>query len=219
MTLSRLILLFAVVAIAYLPVSPWQFINVILIIIIFVTDGLDGYLARKRNEESLFGALFDIASDRIVELTLWVVFAHLKLIPVWIPILFIVRGTVVDTIRSSQSKTTGHRPFAAMTSPIGRWLVAGKFMRIFYAVMKAHAFCALALVYPMAEVLPSVWVDFGWFFRGLAAFFVYLSVFLCLARGLPVVAEFLQTHKKTVAAPAANRTASTIANENSDLRY
>ena len=212
MTLSRLILLFAVVVIAYLPVSPWQFVNVILIIIVFVTDGLDGYLARKRNEESLFGALFDIASDRIVELTLWVVFAHLKLIPVWIPILFIVRGTVVDTIRSSQSKTAGHQPFAAMTSPIGRWLVAGKFMRIFYAVMKAHAFCALALVYPMADVLPSIWAEFGWFFRGLAAF-------LCLVRGLPVVAEFLQTQKKTVAEPAASRTASTLTNENSDLRY
>ena len=195
MTLSRLVLLLLVVWIAYLPPSPWQYLNFVLIIVIFVTDGLDGYIARKRNEETLFGALFDIAGDRIVELTLWIIFADLDLIPIWVPLIFIIRGTVVDTIRSSQSKDAQASPFAMMQSPLGRWLVAGKFMRIFYAVMKAHAFCALALVLPSAYVIPSIWDKIGLYFNGLAMFFVYLSVFLCLARGLPVVAEFVNSQK------------------------
>ena len=49
-TLSRLLLLIAVVAIAYRqPLSLLHFINVPLLIVVFVTDGLDGYVARKRN--------------------------------------------------------------------------------------------------------------------------------------------------------------------------
>lgn len=195
MTLSRLILLLVVVWIAYLPPTPWQYLNVILIIAIFVTDGLDGYIARKRNEATLFGALFDIAGDRIVELTLWIVYADLDLIPIWVPIVFIIRGTIVDTIRSSQSKDAGASPFAMMQSPLGKWLVAGKFMRIFYAVIKAHAFCTLAIVLPSAQIAPGIWDDFGLYFNGLALFFVYLSVGLCLARGLPVVAEFVDSQK------------------------
>jgi len=195
MTLSRLILLLVVVWIAYLPPTPWQYLNVILIIAIFVTDGLDGYIARKRNEATLFGALFDIAGDRIVELTLWIVYADLNLIPIWVPLVFIIRGTVVDTIRSSQSRDAGASPFEMIQSPLGKWLVAGKFMRIFYAVMKAHAFCTLAIVLPSAHVVPGIWGEFGIYFNGLALFFVYLSVCLCLARGLPVVAEFVANQK------------------------
>ena len=37
--------------------------------------GLDGYVARKFNLVSDFGALLDILSDRIVELTYWIAFA------------------------------------------------------------------------------------------------------------------------------------------------
>ena len=67
-TLSRLLLLIVVVVIAYQPEHPWwQLANVPLLIFLFVTDGLDGYVARKRGEASVFGAMFDIAGDRIVE--------------------------------------------------------------------------------------------------------------------------------------------------------
>jgi CDP-diacylglycerol--glycerol-3-phosphate 3-phosphatidyltransferase len=197
MTLSRLILLLLVVWIAYLPPSAWQYANFLLIITIFITDGLDGYIARKRNEETLFGALFDIAGDRIVELTLWIVFADLGLVPIWVPIVFVIRGTVVDTIRSSRSQAAGDSPFEMMQTPLGKWLVAGKFMRILYAVVKAVAFCVLALILPSAQVIPQIWGDINLYFNGLAAFLVYFSVILCLARGLPVVAEFINTQKPT----------------------
>ena len=56
-TLSRLLLLIVVVALSYVPPTPWQLASFFLIILIFVTDGLDGYIARRRHETSLFGAL------------------------------------------------------------------------------------------------------------------------------------------------------------------
>ena len=109
-TLSRLLLLLLVAWLFYQPVTPWSFASFFLIIFIFVSDGLDGYIARKRNETSLFGALFDIAGDRITELTLWIVAADIDLVPIWVPLVFIIRGVIVDTIQVEQGRGGRHDP-------------------------------------------------------------------------------------------------------------
>jgi len=182
----------------YQPPGPWEFANFFLVILIFVTDGLDGYVARKRNEASLFGALFDIAGDRIVELTLWIVTADNGLVPIWVPLVFIIRGVIVDTIRSSNAVAQGMAPFALMRSPLGKFLVAGKFMRGFYAAVKGCAFAGLALQRPFPVILPTLWGYVGWLLTGLTYFFVYLAVLLCIARGLPVIAEFVYSQKNDI---------------------
>jgi CDP-diacylglycerol--glycerol-3-phosphate 3-phosphatidyltransferase len=190
-TLSRLLLLIVVIVIAYQPPSLVQFINVPLMILLFVTDALDGYIARKQDKASLFGAMFDIAGDRIVEIFMWIVLADLGLIPIWVPLVFVGRGVIVDTIRASQAYGQHSKPFEAIRTPLGQWLVAGKFMRIFYAVLKAHAFCWLLLLLPMPSTLPAVWADWGGLLKLVGNVLVYTSVFICIARGLPVVIEFV----------------------------
>lgn len=197
-TLSRLLLLLVVIRLFYLPVTAWQFLSFALVILIFVSDGLDGYIARKRNETSLFGALFDIAGDRIVELTLWIVTADVGLVPIWVPLVFIVRGVIVDTIRSSNAVAQGMAPFALMRSPIGKFLVASKLMRALYAVVKASAFAGLTLQLPFPAVLPALWGYIGWLLTDLTYFFVYASVVLCIARGWPVIAEFVYSQKNDI---------------------
>ena len=197
-TLSRLVLLLVVVWLSYLPLSLWSFANFFLIVFIFVSDGLDGYIARKRNETSLFGALFDIAGDRIAELTLWIVAADIDLVPVWVPLVFIIRGVIVDTIRSSHAVAEGVAPFALMRSPLGKFIVAGKFVRVLYAVVKAAAFAGLALQHPVPVLAPEIWNYVGRLITGLTYFFVYFSVVLCVARGLPVIAEFVHAQKHDI---------------------
>lgn len=197
-TMSRLVLLLVVVWLFYVPTTPWAFAGFFLIVFIFISDGLDGYIARKRNEASLFGALFDIAGDRIVELTLWIVAADVDLVPIWVPIVFIIRGVIVDTIRSSNAVAQGKAPFALMRSPLGKLLVAGKFVRILYATVKASAFAGLALQKPFPALLPELWGYVGWLLAALTYFFVYLAVLLCIARGLPVIVEFVYARKDDI---------------------
>lgn len=189
-TLARLLLLIAVVLIAYQPYSYWHFVNVALLILVFVSDGLDGYVARKRNEASVFGAMFDIASDRMTELTMWIVLVDLDIVAVWVPLVFIIRGTIVDTIRASQVTTERQMPFSMLQTSVGKWLVSGKFMRAFYAVLKATTFCWLLLIQPLPAMWPEVWAPWMWLLEGIGAVLVYASVLVCLLRGLPVVWEF-----------------------------
>ena len=205
LTLSRLILLLMVAWLFYAPNPVWHFVSFVLIILIFVSDGLDGYVARKRNETSLFGALFDIAGDRVVELTLWIVAADNDLVPIWVPLVFIIRGVVVDTIRSSYSMAEGTAPFALMRSRAGKFLVASKFMRIFYAVIKACAFCGLVLLPAFPVALPTVWSYVGWLWTFLTYASVYIAVLLCVLRGLPVVIEFIYAQKDDILRGSAGR--------------
>ena len=204
-TLSRLFLLLVVVAIAYRPVSAFQLWIWPILSLVFISDGLDGWVARRRGEESLFGALFDIAVDRIVELTLWIVLADLDVIPIWIPIVFVVRGVLVDAIRASQVQADRRGPFALLNSPAARWLVAGRFMRGFYASIKAFAFCGLFLIQPLplgiealSPSLAESWAPFQPGFDIFALALAYLAVALCLLRGLPVVAEFLAAERRSL---------------------
>ena len=189
-TTFRLGLVFVVIAFAYLLPPVWKLINVPLLILVFALDGVDGYVARKRGEESLFGSVFDVAADRIIENVLWIALVGLDLVPVWVAILFIVRGFLVDAIRS-QGAQEGKTPFGMMQSALGRWLVGGKFMRIFYAVVKAHVFCWLLLTQPLPEVVPQLWAQWSNVFHGVSNALIFAAVILCLARGIPVILEFV----------------------------
>ena len=132
-TLARFILLFVLIGLAYAQNAKLQLINCPLLVIIFFLDAVDGYVARKRKEESLFGATFDIAIDRVVENVLWLVLVDLRIIPVWVAAVFLIRGFAVDAIRS-QGALKGHAPFGMIRSKIGKFIVASRFMRIISGV-------------------------------------------------------------------------------------
>ena len=211
-TLSRLAMLLVVVAIAYQPVSPVQLWIWPVLCLVFISDGLDGWVARRRGEESLFGALFDIAVDRIVELTLWIVLADLDLIPIWIPIVFVVRGVLVDAIRASQVQADRRGPFSLLNSPAARWLVAGRFMRGFYASIKACAFAGLFLIKPLplgvealAPSLTDLWAFLEPGFVPLVMTLTYLAVALCVLRGMPVILEFLASERRSLFSRSAGK--------------
>ncbi len=189
-TLTRLLLLFVLVAMAYEAAPGWQLLNAPLLLLIFALDGLDGYVARRRGETSGFGALFDIAVDRVVENVLWVVLADLEWIPIWVAIVFITRGAIVDSIRYA-GMAQGKTPFGAMRSPIGRFLVASRFMRALYGAVKAATFAWVFLLQPWPALDPALWAEWAGPGAAMTALLAYSAVALCLARGVPVVIEFV----------------------------
>jgi len=188
-TFARFLLLFVLLGIVYSGVPTLQLVNAPLTILIIALDGVDGWVARRFNEESLFGATFDIAIDRIVETVLWVVLAHLGFIGVWIPLLFIIRGNLVDAIRS-KGAAGGTAAFDMMQSPVGRFLVAGRFMRGFYAVLKAITFAWILLWQPFDVLAPDFWAAWGAGLSIVGLVLAWASAAICVARGLPVIIEF-----------------------------
>ncbi len=99
-TIFRIFLVFIAVYLLFGHSTSEYIWALILTIIAFAFDGVDGYVARKFNESSKLGAVLDIMSDRIVENTYWIVFAVLGWLPVIFPLVALTRGIVVDSLRS-----------------------------------------------------------------------------------------------------------------------
>ena len=181
-TLFRFPLLFLYLVLLYLGDQGSLLWNTPLILLIFALDGLDGWVARKKGETSLLGSVLDIATDRALEYVLWVVYAHLGLIPVAVPVIVLIRGTFVDAIRSMGMKD-GVSAFEQIQSPLSRFLVSSRFMRAFYGVVKTLAATLLTLAYALVAKPGQREI----YLAGIV--FTWVSVITCLARGLPVIIE------------------------------
>lgn len=177
----------AFIAVAILFHHPGLYLVACLITIAAILmDGLDGWVARRYGEVSRIGAVIDILTDRIVEITYWIAFAALRWIPVWIPILVAVRGLLVDGARAVafERGLTAFGPTTMMRSKIGTFLVASRESRSAYGIAKACAFSLMILAYWPAlphAVRPVV--------LAVGLISVYASVILCVLRGIPVLLD------------------------------
>lgn len=183
-TLSRIPLLGVIIALLYSDSATAQLIAAPLILLLILMDTFDGMLARARGETSLLGSVLDIAADRAVEFVLWIVFAHLRLIPILIPLIVVIRGTFVDSVRSV-APARGIKPFDLMRTTLGRFLVGSPWLRTPFGVAKATAFILLALAFGLnTQGHPAA--------AGVhlaAQIASWIAVAFCLARGLPVLIE------------------------------
>lgn len=71
----------------------------IIFIVASITDKLDGYIARSRNQVTTFGKFLDPLADKILVLTAMVLLVELGKIPAWIPIIVLAREFLVSGYR------------------------------------------------------------------------------------------------------------------------
>ncbi|HUO58172.1 MAG TPA: CDP-diacylglycerol--glycerol-3-phosphate 3-phosphatidyltransferase [bacterium] len=64
-----------------------------------VSDYLDGYLARKNNWKTDFGALLDPLADKILFLSVFVSFVQLDLVPAWMVVIIAAREFLITGLR------------------------------------------------------------------------------------------------------------------------
>lgn len=63
-----------------------------------ITDWLDGYLARMRNEQTFLGACLDPVADKILILSVFFTLAFMQSLPFSIPIWFVILMLLKETI-------------------------------------------------------------------------------------------------------------------------
>lgn len=69
-----------------------------------LTDWLDGRLARKNDEITNFGKLFDPIADKFMTSCAFIMLALLKITPFFVPIILILRDIIVDGSRNLAAK-------------------------------------------------------------------------------------------------------------------
>ena len=102
LTISRIVVIPVIFLSIYIHSLTWSVLAAILFIIASITDYLDGYLARSRNETSAFGRLFDPIADKllVVSALLIIVANHLVDEISYIPVCIIMcREILVSGLR------------------------------------------------------------------------------------------------------------------------
>ena len=83
----------------FLGISTAFWIMNIIFIVASITDKLDGYIARSRNQVTTFGKFLDPLADKILVLSALVILVEYGKIPSWIPIIVLAREFIVSGYR------------------------------------------------------------------------------------------------------------------------
>jgi len=70
-----------------------------IFVIASITDKLDGYIARSRNQITTFGKFLDPIADKILVLTAMMIFVEYNRMPAWIPVIVMFREFLVSGFR------------------------------------------------------------------------------------------------------------------------
>ncbi len=185
-SVSRVFVAFAAIGLLYIHTTTSYIWAVILTIIAFSMDGVDGYIARKYNQSSEWGSVLDILGDRIVEASYWTVFAVMGWLSIIFPLICIARAFTTDGIRSvALSKgMTAFGEKSMQSTSWGKFICASKFMRISYAVAKVAAFVLLIVAY-----IPGLTATVAAPVKTVAVVLAWIAIIFCVVRAIPVVAE------------------------------
>ena len=83
----------------FLAIPVYFWIMNIVFIIAAITDKLDGYIARSRNQVTTFGKFLDPLADKILVLSALIMLVEFGKIPAWIPIIVLTREFLVSGYR------------------------------------------------------------------------------------------------------------------------
>lgn len=106
LTIFRIILVPIILIIPLLNISgdlwgiPLTYLIIdIIFIIASLTDKLDGYIARSRNQITNFGKFLDPIADKILVIVAMLILVEAGRLPAWIPAIVVIREFVVSGYR------------------------------------------------------------------------------------------------------------------------
>lgn len=102
MTWARIVAIPLIIGVYYLNNIDLQTKNLIatvLFVVFALTDWLDGYLARKLNQTSAFGAFLDPVADKILVCASLLILVHLTRVDVFVALIIIGREIAISALR------------------------------------------------------------------------------------------------------------------------
>ena len=101
MTWTRIIAIPLIVGVFYvnLPIAQANLIATVMFVVFAATDWLDGFLARKLNQTSSFGAFLDPVADKFLVCASLLVLVHLQRADVFVALIIIGREIAISALR------------------------------------------------------------------------------------------------------------------------
>ena len=133
LTWLRIILIPLLVALYYVPAS-WaipggrDLVATVVFVVAAWTDWLDGYLARRWNETSAFGAFLDPVADKLMVAAALIILVYLDRVGALIAVVIIGREITISALREWMAQIGAHKSVAV--SMIGKVKTAAQMSAI-----------------------------------------------------------------------------------------
>jgi CDP-diacylglycerol--glycerol-3-phosphate 3-phosphatidyltransferase len=101
LTLARIVAIPLIVAVYYLPLSQEtrNLVATLMFVVFAFTDWLDGYLARKLNQTSAFGAFLDPVADKFLVCAALLMLVEMHRVHVLVALVIIGREIAISALR------------------------------------------------------------------------------------------------------------------------
>ncbi|HPP06167.1 MAG TPA: CDP-diacylglycerol--glycerol-3-phosphate 3-phosphatidyltransferase, partial [Syntrophorhabdaceae bacterium] len=76
------------------------FASGLLFILAGITDGLDGFMARRMNLTSRLGVYLDPIADKLLVSSVLITLSYYRMVPLWVTILLVAREFIINGLRS-----------------------------------------------------------------------------------------------------------------------
>jgi cardiolipin synthase (CMP-forming) len=175
-TLSRIVLIPLLIGLYYLP-GEWLSLSqknaaaTGVFILAAATDWVDGYLARRLNQVSAFGAFLDPVADKLIVVGALVVLLHLGRVDALVALVIIGREIAVSALREWMAMVGQSRSVAVAF--IGKVKTVGQMVAI--PLLLYHD--------PLFGLLDSQWL--GTVLINVAAVLTVVSMLYYLRKALP----------------------------------
>jgi len=114
MTWARIAAIPLIVGVFYLPIEPAHRneIATVMFVVFAATDWLDGFLARRLNQVSAFGAFLDPVADKFLVCASVLVLVHLGRADVFVGLIIIGREIAISALREWMAQIGASRSVA-----------------------------------------------------------------------------------------------------------
>jgi CDP-diacylglycerol--glycerol-3-phosphate 3-phosphatidyltransferase len=168
LTLTRIAAIPFIAGLFYLPIDNAlrNLLATVMFVVFALTDWLDGYLARKLNQTSAFGAFLDPVADKFLVCASLLVLVHLGRVDVLVSLIIIGREIAISALREWMAQIGAKRSVAVHM--LGKLkttmqMVAIPFLLydgILFGVIDTAAWIAgILTVWSMVYYLQKAWPD------------------------------------------------------------
>ena len=114
LTWTRIVAIPLIAGVFYLPIAEdaRNLIATIMFVVFAATDWLDGFLARRLNQTSAFGAFLDPVADKFLVAASLLVLVHLQRVDVFVALIIIGREIAISALREWMAQIGASRSVA-----------------------------------------------------------------------------------------------------------
>ena len=165
LTLSRIFLVPLLVAVLLTRTEQWELIGGAIFAVAALTDWLDGYLARSRQQVTTLGIMLDPVADKLLISAAFISLVQMGLAPAWMVVVIVGREFAVMGLRMVAVEQSIQIP----ASPLGKGKMLTQVIAILLLILGEKSIGPIAVVAPIA---------------------LWLTVILALASGLDYFIRF-----------------------------